>query len=370
MRSSLEVEAVVVGAGVVGLAIARALSRRGLKVLLLEKERAIGTGTSSRNSEVIHAGLYYEPGSLKARLCVEGNRMLYRYCAERGVPHRRCGKLVVATEPGEDAALLALQARAEANGVEDLTLLDTAELKRLEPDLRASSALHSPSSGIIDSHALMLALLADAENAGCTIALRTPVLGGTLGDRAVTIRTGGAEPFELEAALLVNAAGLEAWELAGRLDGLDRATIPPKFLAKGSYFLLSGAKAPFRHQLIYPLPVPGSLGLHLTLDMGGQTRFGPDIEWTDSIDYDVDPARAEIFYAAIRRYWPGLPDGALAPAYCGIRPKVTKSGFGDFAIQGPAQTGHQAYIGLYGIESPGLTSSLAIAEHVADLASA
>jgi L-2-hydroxyglutarate oxidase LhgO len=370
MRSSHQVEAVVVGAGIVGLAIARALSQRGLKVLLLEKERAIGTGTSSRNSEVIHAGLYYEPGSLKARLCVEGNRRLYRYCAERGVPHRRCGKLVVATEPGEDAALEALRARAETNGVADLTLLGAAELKRDEPDLHASSALHAPSSGIVYSHALMLALQADAENAGCTIALRTPVLEAALVGGTVTIRTGGAEPFELEADLLVNAAGLDAWDLAGRLHGLDPATIPPRFLAKGSYFILSGAKAPFRHQLIYPLPVPGSLGVHLTLDMGGQTRFGPDLEWTDRIDYAVDATRAESFYAAIRRYWPGLPDGALVPAYCGIRPKIVKDGFGDFAIQGPARTGHQSYIGLYGIESPGLTSSLAIAEHVADLASA
>ena len=369
MASLHKIEAVVVGAGVVGLAIARALSHRGLKVLLLEKERAIGTGTSSRNSEVIHAGLYYEPGSLKARLCVKGRRMLYRYCEDRGVPHRRCGKLVVATEPGEDAALEALRSRAEANGVEDLALLGAAELKTLEPDLRASSALHSPSSGIVDSHTLMLAYQADAENAGCTIALRTPMLDAELGARAVTIRTGGAEPFELEAALLVNAAGLDAWDLAGRLDGLDPATVPPKFLAKGTYFVLSGAKAPFR-RLVYPLPVPGSLGLHFSLDMGGQARFGPDIEWTDRIAYDVDATRADSFYAAIRRYWPGLPDGALVPAYCGIRPKVAKSGFADFAIQGPARTGHPAYIGLYGIESPGLTSSLAIAEHVADLASA
>lgn len=370
MASLQSVEAVVVGAGIVGLAIARALARRGLKVLLLEKERAMGTGTSSRNSEVIHAGLYYEPGSLKARLCVDGRRMLYRYCEERGVPYRRCGKLVVATEPGEDAALEALRARAETNGVEDLVLFGAAGLKSFEPDLRASSALHSPSSGIVDSHALMLAYQGDAENAGCTIALRTPVLGAELCASAVTIRTGGAEPFELKAGLLVNAAGLDAWDLAGRLDGLDQATIPPRFLAKGSYFVLSGAKAPFRHQLIYPLPVPGSLGVHLTLDMGGQTRFGPDLEWTDRIDYGVDATRADSFYAAIRRYWPGLPDGALVPAYCGIRPKVTNSGFGDFAIQGPAQTGHPSYIALYGIESPGLTSSLAIGEHVADLASA
>jgi L-2-hydroxyglutarate oxidase LhgO len=369
MASLNKIEAVVVGAGIVGLAIARALAQRGRKVLLLEKERAIGTGTSSRNSEVIHAGLYYEPGSLKARLCVEGRRLLYHYCEQRGVPYRRCGKLVVATELGEDAALEALRARAETNGVEDLTLLGAAELKRLEPDLRASSALHSPSSGIVDSHSLMLAYQADAENAGCTIALRTPVLGATLGATAVTIRTGGAEPFELKAGLLVNAAGLDAWDLATRLDGLDRATIPPRFLAKGTYFVLTGAKAPFRH-LVYPLPVPGSLGLHFSLDMGGQARFGPDIEWTDRIDYDVDAARADSFYAAVRRYWPGLPDGALVPAYCGIRPKVTNSGFGDFAIQGPAQTGYPSYIGLYGIESPGLTSSLAIAEHVADLASA
>lgn len=369
MQSSNKVEAVVVGAGVIGLAVARALALRGLKVLLLEKERAIGTATSSRNSEVIHAGLYYEPGSLKARLCVDGRRMLYPYCDERGVPYCRCGKLVVATEAGEAAALEKLHARAEANGVEDLALVRSAELTSLEPDLRASSALLSPSSGIVDSHALMLAYQADAENAGCTLALRTPVLDAELGGRTITLRTGGADPTELETDLLVNAAGLDAWDLSARIGGLDGTTIPPRVLAKGTYFLLSGTKPPFR-RLIYPLPVPGSLGLHFSLDMGGQARFGPDIEWTDRIDYDVDPSRAQSFYAAIRRYWPGLPDGALAPAYCGVRPKITKSGFGDFAIQGPAETAHPAYVALYGIESPGLTSSLAIGEHVADLASA
>ncbi len=362
-----KVEAVIVGAGVIGLAIVRALAARGIEVLVLEEEASIGQGVSSRSSEVIHAGLYYPTGSLKAELCVSGRRALYRYCEERGVPHLRCGKLVVATSPAEDGALEALVARAEANGVEEVERLTAARLEALEPNLRASSGLLSRTTGIVDSHALMLAYQGDAEAAGATISLRTPVIEGTLAGSSMRIRTGGAEPAEIETRLLVNAAGLGAWTVSQVLGGLDPKTIPPHYMAKGSYFTLS-RRAPFRH-LIYPLPEPGGLGIHLTLDLGGQARFGPDVEWVDAIDYTVDPARGDAFYAAIRRYWPELPDGALVPAYAGIRPKTSGPGEppADFVIQGPKTTGHRGYVALYGIESPGITSSLAIADRVAQL---
>jgi L-2-hydroxyglutarate oxidase LhgO len=362
----LKAEAIVIGAGVVGLALARALALRGLEVLLLEQESAIGTGTSARSSEVIHAGIYYEPGSLKAEFCVQGRRALYAYCESRHIPHRRCGKLIVATGGSECAALEALLAQARANGVDDAELLVGAALRALEPELRAKAALLSPSSGIVDSHALMQALLADLETAGGNVVLRTKVVSGALGADSILLRTEGEETAEIEARIVVNAAGLGAWDLSASLQGLDHATVPPNYLAKGSYFSLSGVRAPFRH-LIYPLPEPGGLGVHLTLDLAGQARFGPDVEWVETIDYGVEPARAAAFYAAIRRYWPGLPDGALEPAYCGIRPKTTGPGepSGDFIIQGPEVTGHPGYVALYGIDSPGLTSSLAIAEHVA-----
>lgn len=362
-----KVEAVVVGAGVIGLAVARALALRGIQVLLLEKEGVIGSGTSSRNSEVIHAGLYYEPDSLKAQLCVQGRRLLYRYCDERHVPHRRCGKLVVAGNPSEEAYLGRLLQRAVKNGVEEIELIGAARLNDLEPHVHGTSALLSPCSGIVDGHALMLAYQADAEAAGATIVLRTPVLAATMTGRTIQLRTGGGESTELEADLVVNAAGLDAWDVSARLSGLAPATIPPRFLAKGNYFSLTGASAPFRH-LVYPVPEPGGLGIHLTLDLAGQARFGPDVEWVDHIDYAVDPERGRRFYAAIRRYWPDLPDGALVPAYSGIRPKTAAAGQCDFVIQGPEDTGHRGYIALYGIESPGLTASLAIAERVTRLA--
>jgi L-2-hydroxyglutarate oxidase LhgO len=363
-----KVEAVVVGAGVVGLAIARALALRGVEVLVLEKESGIGRGTSSRSSEVIHAGLYYKPGSLKARLCVEGRRALYQYCTERGVPHRRCGKLVVATTPAEDAALDALRERGKANDVEDLAQVGVARLKELEPHVSAASALLSGTTGIVDSHALMLAYQGDAEAAGAIVSLRAPVLDGTMVGPRIQLRIGGAETAEIEADLVVNAANLDAWNFSSRLDGLDQTTIPPRYLAKGNYFTLSG-RAPFRH-LVYPIPEPGGLGIHLTFDLGGQARFGPDVEWVDAIDYDVSPARGQAFYAAIRRYWRDLPDDALLPAYAGIRPKTVGPNQepGDFVIQGPAATGHRGYVALYGIESPGLTASLAIGDYVAALA--
>ena len=363
-----KIETVVVGAGVIGLSIARALALRGREVLVLEQEASIGQGTSSRNSEVIHAGLYYEPGSLRARLCVEGRRALYRYCADRGVPHRRCGKLVVATSPEEDDAVLKLHQRALANGVEDLELIGAARLKEMEPHVHGTSALFSPVTGIIDAHALMLSYQGDAEAEGATVQLRTPLAGGAFSGSTITVRTGGEDPAEIETELLVNAAGLGAWDVSAKLSGLDPKTIPPRHLAKGNYFSMSG-RVPFEH-LIYPVPVPGGLGIHLTLDLGGQARFGPDVEWVDHVDYAIDAKRGDSFYAAIRRYWPGLPDGVLVPAYAGIRPRTTPPGepAGDFVIQGPEVTGHKGYVALYGIDSPGLTSSLAIGEHVADLA--
>ena len=361
-----KVEAVVVGAGVVGLAIARALALRGVQVLLLEEEGVIGSGTSSRNSEVIHAGLYYEPDSLKAQFCVRGRDMLYGYCDERRIPHRRCGKLVVATDQSEEAYLGHLVQRALRNGVEDVELVSPERLSSLEPQIRGTSALLSPSTGIVDSHALMQSYQADTEEAGATIAFHAPVLAGTVAGRTIQLRTGGIESAELEADLVVNAAGLGAWDLSASLSGLH-ATIPPKFLAKGNYFSLSGTRVAFNH-LVYPVPEPGGLGVHLTLDLAGQARFGPDVEWVDRIDYAVDPERGRRFYAAIRRYWQGLPDGALQPAYSGIRPKTAATGQPDFVIQGPQDTGHRGYIALYGIESPGLTASLAIAEHVVQLA--
>jgi L-2-hydroxyglutarate oxidase LhgO len=363
-----KVEAVVVGAGVIGLAIGRALALRGLEVFVLEKEAGCGYGTSSRNSEVIHAGLYYKTGSLKAQLCVAGRRALYQYCAERGIPHKRCGKLVVATDASEDAYLANLKKRAEANDVEEVELIGESRLKSLEPHLCGTSALISPTTGIIDSHALMLSYQGDAEAAGATVSFRTPVIEAAVSGNAIQLRTGGSEPAELEADLVVNAAGLDAWDFSAHLSGLDVKTIPPRYLAKGSYFGLSG-RAPFQH-LIYPVPEPGGLGVHLTFDLGGQARFGPDVEWIDRIDYDVEPARCLSFYSVIRRYWPDLADGALTPAYAGIRAKTTGKDQepGDFVIQGPRDTGHKAYVALYGIESPGLTASLAIGDRVTSLA--
>jgi L-2-hydroxyglutarate oxidase LhgO len=363
-----KIESVVVGAGAIGLSIARSLAARGLDVLVLEQEGGIGQGVSSRNSEVIHAGLYYEPRSLKARLCVEGRCTLYRYCTDRGVPHRRCGKLVVATGPEEDAQLVRIAERAAANGVEDTEIIGAARLKALEPHIRGTSALVSKTTGIVDGHGLMLAYQGDAEAAGATVQLRTPLTGGRLDRSSITLCTGGTEPAEIETTLLVNAAGLQAWDVSSCLQGLDPATIPPRHLAKGSYFSLSG-RAPFSH-LIYPVPMAGGLGIHLTFDLGGAARFGPDVEWVDHIDYAVDPNRAASFYEAIRRYWTKLPDGALVPDYSGIRPRVRGPGEdpGDFVIHGPDATGHKGYIALYGIDSPGLTASLAIGDYVADLA--
>ncbi|HEY7992145.1 MAG TPA: NAD(P)/FAD-dependent oxidoreductase [Stellaceae bacterium] len=360
------VDTIVIGAGVVGLAVARALASRSREVLVLERESAIGTQTSARNSGVIHAGLYYAPGSLKARFCVAGRDLLYDYAAKRGVAHRRTGKLVVATDPGQTAALHALKENAERNGVADIRLLTPAEARVIEPQVACAAALFVPVSGIVDQHELMLALLGDAEAAGATLVPRAPVMGGAVTADGIVLEIGGDVPTEIACRNLINAAGLAAQSVARRLRGLDPATIPGQVLAKGSYFSLTG-KAPFSH-LIYPLPVPGSSGLHAGFDIAGRARFGPDVEWVDRIDYRVDPAREKLFVDAIRRYWPTLPDGALQPDYAGVRPKLRHAGphDSDFVVQTAREHRVTGLINLYGIESPGLTSSLALAEYVAD----
>ena len=360
------VDCVVVGAGVVGLAVARALALQGREVMVLEAADAIGTGTSSRNSEVIHAGLYYPTGSLKARLCVQGKDMLYAYCAERNVPHRRCGKLLVATSAAQLASLESIQARAQANGVHDLRWLSREEARMLEPALECLAALHSPSTGIVDSHALMLALQGDLEHAGGLVALNSPLAHAECAQSAINLEA--TDGTRLQARTVVNAAGLHAPDLAARFAGLDPVHVPTAHYAKGSYFTLAG-KAPFSH-LIYPVPEAAGLGVHLTLDLGGQAKFGPDVQWVDSPqDLLVDPARGDAFYAEVRKYWPALQDGALAPGYAGIRPKIhgASAPAADFVIQGPAVHGIPGRVNLFGIESPGLTSALAIAEHVSAL---
>ena len=359
------VECLVVGAGVIGLAVARALARAGREVIVVEAESGIGAGVSSRNSEVIHAGIYYPPGLVKTRLCVDGKAMLYAFCQEFGVAHKRCGKLLVAVNAGEVDKLAALKAQAEANGVADLIWLSGEDARALEPALVAHRALLSPSTGIVDSHAFMLALRGDAEAHGAMIAFETPVLAGQAGERGLVIETGGPAAMRIAADIVVNAAGLGAQALARSITGVPAETVPPLHLAKGNYFSLSG-RSPFS-RLIYPMPTPGGLGVHLTLDLAGQAKFGPDVEWVDTIDYDVDPRRAGSFYAAIRTYWPDLPEGALQPAYAGVRPKIARPGGSttDFLIQTEMDHGVAGLINLFGIESPGLTASLAIADWLA-----
>ena len=364
------VDCVVVGAGVIGLAVARRLAQAGREVVVLEAAEGIGTVTSSRNSEVIHAGIYYKAASLMARMCVTGKKMLYQYCAEHGVPHKNCGKLIVATTPKEAEKLQSIRAHAEANGVLDMQMLSGEAARALEPALNCDAALLSPSTGIIDSHAFMLALRGDAEAAGAALAFHTPLLHARVVAGKIELDAGGDAPMTLECRLLVNSAGLNAPAVARGIDGMPLELIPRAYLAKGNYFSCS-RKAPFSH-LIYPVPEPGGLGVHLTLDMAGQARFGPDVEWVDTIDYAVDPARAERFYPAIRKYWPALPDGALMPSYSGMRPKIVPPAVAsqDFVIQGPKDHGVAGLINLFGIESPGLTSSLAIADYVNNLADA
>jgi L-2-hydroxyglutarate oxidase LhgO len=359
-------DAVVVGAGVVGLAVARALAMAGREVVILEAEDAIGTHTSSRNSEVIHAGIYYPKGSLKARSCVAGKELLYEYCVTHGVPHRRSGKLIVASSDKQLDELKAIQAKARANGVTDVVWMSRAQVLALEPELQCVAGLYSPSTGIIDSHSLMLAYQGDAEAHGAMLALKSAF------DRAEVVPGGfvlQAGEETIQTTTLVNSAGLRAPSVAKAVEGYRAELSPREFYAKGNYYSLTG-KNPFS-RLVYPVPEPGGLGVHVTLDMAGQARFGPDVEWIESIgkkeDYSVDPSRAERFYAAIRRYWPGLPDGALAPGYSGIRPKTAGPGepAPDFQIQGPKEHGVPGLVHLFGIESPGLTASLALAGEVA-----
>ena len=359
-----KVECVVIGAGVVGLAVARSLALAGREVVILEAEDAIGTHTSSRNSEVIHAGIYYPKGSLKARACVEGRRRLYEYCETHGVPHKRCGKLIVATSDSQKEELLAIEAKAHENGVADVVEIPAAEAMRMEPALQCVAALHSPSTGIIDSHALMLAYLGDAEAAGAMLALKSPLERIALSSQGFELQIEGTK---IAARTVVNSAGLRAPSVARLMEGFPAGKIPPEFYAKGNYYSLAG-RSPFS-RLVYPVPEPGGLGVHVTLDLAGQARFGPDVEWVDSIDYTVDPRRSERFYAAIRRYWPTLPDGALAPGYAGIRPKISgpKEPAADFVVQGPAEHGVAGLVNLFGIESPGLTASLALADDVVKL---
>jgi L-2-hydroxyglutarate oxidase LhgO len=369
---SERIDCVVIGAGVVGLAVARRLALSGRETIVLERAGAIGTGTSSRNSEVIHAGIYYPRGSLKASLCVRGRRLLYDYCAAHGVAARKCGKLIVATAPAQMPELDTIVLRAKANGVDDLRLLAAREATALEPALRCVAALHSPSTGIVDSHGLMLALQGDFEGAGGVIAFETPAVGAACRADGIVVSAGGASPLELAARVVVNAAGLFAPLVARRFEGHAPRHVPAAYFAKGNYYALSG-KAPFS-RLIYPVPEVAGLGVHLTLDLAGQARFGPDVEWLDvadpgAIDYVVDPRRADAFYAEIRRYWPDVRDGSLQPAYSGVRPKLRPAGepAADFVIQGPSVHGVAGLVNLFGIESPGLTASLAIAEHVASL---
>ncbi len=357
-------DAIVIGAGVIGLAVARSLARAGRSVLILEREATFGTGLSSRNSEVIHAGLYYPHGSLKERFCRAGRDLLYAYCAERHVPHRRCGKLIFAADASEVAALEAIAGRGRRAGVDDLVRLDAADVRALEPALDCVAALHSPSSGIIDAHGLMLALLGEAEDHGAMLARNVRV------DRIERLADGwlvhaGGE--RVEAAMVANAAGLGAQAVAASIDALDPAMVPPLHYAKGNYFTYGG-RVPFS-RLIYPVPVPGGLGTHLTLDLAGQARFGPDVEWVHTEDYRVDPDCSTRFIIAAQRIWPGIDADRLVPGYAGIRPKLVGPGEpdADFRIDGEADHGLPGLINLFGIESPGLTASLAIGEHVAAL---
>ncbi|MSQ59839.1 MAG: NAD(P)/FAD-dependent oxidoreductase [Betaproteobacteria bacterium] len=357
-------DCVVIGAGVVGLAVARALAMKGREVIVLEAAEGIGTHTSSRNSEVIHAGLYYPKGSLKARLCVEGKHALYEYCRDHGVPHSRIGKIVVASEKAEVAAVESYVTRAEENGVTDLRWLTVAELEEMEPAVRCVAGFLSPSTGIIDSHGLMLALQGDAEDHGAGLAFHSPVQSGELTSKGIVLNVGGKEPMSLLCNSVINCAGLFAQDLARSISGIPGDSIPPRYFAKAHYYTLSG-RSPFR-RLVYPVATHAHLGVHVTLDLGGQARFGPDVCWTGSVDYTFDKSREPLFYEAIRKYYPGLKDGALQPGYTGIRPKVSgpKEAAADFIIQGPADHGVSGIVNLYGIESPGLTASLAIAREV------
>lgn len=367
---SVDIECVVVGAGVVGLAIARSLAAAGRQTLVLEASASLGSQTSSRNSEVIHAGIYYPEYSLKAELCVVGREHLYNFCQSRHVPHKQCGKVIVAADQNQVPSLAAIRDKALSNGVQDIIVLGESELHQLEPHVRGVQGLLSPSTGIVDSHALMLALLGEAESLGCELVCRAPVTSVSVQDSEFTVQVGGEEPTTLRSRLLINCAGLGAVDLLQVIDKFPAGLIPQNRYAKGCYFKLAG-KAPFRH-LIYPVPETGGLGIHLTLDLAGNARFGPDVEWVDELDYAVPWQRLEKFVNGIKTYWPDLPENALAPDYAGVRPKVGygASVYPDFLIQGPTEHGIAKLVALSGIESPGLTASLAIAEHVRHLLAA
>lgn len=359
-----QVECIVLGAGVVGLAVARALALRGHDPIIIDAGPIIGTETSSRNSEVVHAGIYYPKGSLKARACVEGKHRLYQLCEDRGVPYRRCGKLIVATNEAQRTGLADLKHKAAENGVDDLVELSRDDALAMEPELTCVAALHSPSSGIVDSHGFMLALHGEAETHGAMTFLNTRVTGARLDDEGVILKLSDGE--RIKTRLLVNALGLNACQFAHDLGEPFTATAPKPYFAKGNYFALN-AKAPFS-RLVYPMPEPGGLGVHITIDLNGRARFGPDVEWIDRLDYDVDPKRADVFYDRVRAYWPGLPDDVLVPDYAGIRPKITAPGeaAADFRIDGPDVHGVPGVVHMFGIESPGLTASMALADIVAD----
>lgn len=360
------VECLVIGAGVVGLAVSRELALRGHEVVIVEAAKTFGSETSSRNSEVIHAGIYYPQGSLKASLCVSGREQLYAYARARDLPFSRCGKLIVATSDAQTNELERIKRTAERNGVADLQWLDAGQVAALEPDLATTGALLSPSTGIIDSHAYMRSLLGEAEGRGAVAAFNTRATQARLGSHGMELGFDDERSPSLRARVVVNAAGLHAQAFAGLIEDFPSEHVGRTHFAKGSYFGLAG-RNPFR-RLVYPVPQPGGLGVHLTLDLAGQARFGPDVEWTDTVDYEVDPDRASGFYEAIRAYWPGLPDGALTPAYAGIRPKLGPASepASDFYIGDAARHGVRSLVNLFGIESPGLTSSLALASLVAD----
>jgi L-2-hydroxyglutarate oxidase LhgO len=378
-----QVEVVVVGAGAVGLAVARALALAGREVMVIEKEAAVGQGVSSRNSEVVHGGLYYPTGSLKAKLCVRGKEMLYAYCAERGLPYQQCGKLIVATDASQLEKLAKIEVQAAANGV-PVQRLTREQALALEPELQCLAALLSPTTGIVSAHDLMTSLQGDLENAGGMVVLTTQVksvrfceqneaLAGVLTAQSAMDSGANGEAFDLGFRFLINATGLYAPLLAQRFQGLSAEFVPAAHFAKGNYYSLAG-KAPFKH-LIYPIPEAAGLGVHLTLDLGGQAKFGPDVQWLEGIqspeqiDYSVDPRRADGFYAEVRKYWPGLRDGQLTPSYSGVRPKITPPAepAADFVIQSQATHGVRGLVNLFGIESPGLTSCMAIGEEVAQV---
>ena len=368
-----QVDCVVIGAGVVGLAVAREMALQGRETILLERENAFGTISSARNSEVIHAGIYYPKDSLKAKLCVQGNRLLYEYCRDHQVATQPYGKLIVASDEAQIDDLRAILYKAQNNGVPEIKFISGEEAKALEPNLKCSAAILSSTTGIVDSHGYMLSLLGGFEDAGGMVAYQSPLISAKpIGDKAQNgylLEVGGADGMQIQTQLLINCAGISAPAVAQKIEGLSKEQIPKAYFAKGNYFSLSG-KSPFNH-LIYPIPEPGGLGVHLTLDMGGQAKFGPDVEWLnidleDQIDYTVDPKRGDGFYEAVRRYWPGLKDGSLQPDYSGVRAKIVppNSPAGDFCFSTPQEHKMQGLYNLYGFESPGLTSSLAIARYL------